>query len=70
MLPKMKYYITEEALKVVSGTAGRHQLLFQSSKMQYVAMLVALLNFKADGKKNLHLQFFLINLSLFKTNSP
>lgn len=52
MLPKANYYITEEAVKAVSGTAGRHQLLFQSARMQYVAMLVALINFDANGNIN------------------
>lgn len=52
MLPEANFYIMEESIKAVSGKAGRNQLLFQSSLMQFIAMLVSLINFKASGKKN------------------
>lgn len=40
----------ESSTKTVSGTGGRVQLTFQATRMQFTAMLVALLNYTRKSK--------------------
>lgn len=40
----------ESSTKIVSGIGGRVQLTFQATRMQFTAMLVALLNYTRKSK--------------------